>query len=92
MRTPSLRTLDGTAPFMHKGQIEHLAGVLDHYNRAPPAMIGHNEAKPLGLGRADVADLEAFLESLVTPPPQAAPSDASEAQVLDLDIVVDPVP
>lgn len=67
MRTPSLRNLQGTAPFMHKGQIGDLAAVLEHYNRAPLAMIGHNEAEPLGLGQRDLAELEAFLQTLAAP-------------------------
>ena len=90
-RTPSLRTLDGTEPFMHKGQMATLAEVLDHYNRAPPAMIGHNEAKPLRLRDGDLEALEAFLRTLASPLPGPRGSDATEAQVLDLDIVVDPV-
>jgi len=66
-RTPSLRNLDGTAPFMHKGQLGTLAEVLDHYNEAPDAMIGHNEAKPLGLSRRELRQLEAFLGTLAAP-------------------------
>ena len=90
-RTPSLRTLEGTEPFMHKGQMNTLAEVLDHYNRAPAAMIGHNEAKPLGLRGKDLEALEAFLNTLASPLPEPRGSDATEAQVLDLDVVVDPV-
>ncbi|NCF58620.1 MAG: cytochrome-c peroxidase [Gammaproteobacteria bacterium] len=67
IRTPSLRNLARTGPFMHKGQIDSLAGVLEHYNRAPDAMIGHNEAKPLGLSRPQLRRLEAFLETLAAP-------------------------
>lgn len=68
MRTPSLRNLQHTAPFMHKGQIATLAEVLEHYNEAPPAMIGHNEAQPLGLSRHQLGQLEAFLDTLAAPP------------------------
>ena len=64
MRTPSLRNLGGTGPFMHKGQVEHLSQVLDHYNRAPEAMIGHNEAEPLGLNDLELRQLEDFLNTL----------------------------
>lgn len=71
MRTPSLRNLAGTAPFMHKGQIASIAQVLEHYNRAPPATIGHNEAEPLGLSRRELGQLEAFLETLSAPPAAA---------------------
>ncbi|MDJ0905678.1 MAG: cytochrome c peroxidase [Woeseiaceae bacterium] len=66
-RTPSLRNLENTQPYMHKGQMFTLAEVLDHYNDAPPAMIGHNEAKPLGLSRTELRQLEAFLETLAAP-------------------------
>lgn len=67
VRTPSLRNLEQTAPFMHKGQIGTLAEVLEHYNEAPLAMIGHNESKPLQLGRRELRELEAFLETLAAP-------------------------
>ena len=66
-RTPSLRNLEGTAPFMHKGQLATLAEVLQHYNEAPDAMIGHNEAKPLRLRNRDLEFLEAFLGTLAAP-------------------------
>jgi cytochrome c peroxidase len=67
-RTPSLRNLASTAPFAHKGQHDTLAGVLDQYNRAPLAMIGHNEAEfPLGLSRRELRWLEAFLAALDAP-------------------------
>ena len=66
-RTPSLRNLSLTDPFMHKGQIGTIAEVLDHYNRAPDAMIGHNEAEPLDLSRPQLKRLEAFLATLAAP-------------------------
>lgn len=63
-RTPSLRDVSRTGPYMHRGQVATLADVLQHYNRAPDAMIGHNEAKPLGLNPPQLARLEAFLRTL----------------------------
>ncbi len=66
-RTPSLRNVSQTSPYMHKGQLATLAEVLQHYNRAPDAMIGHNEAEPLGLTRPQLQRLEAFLRTLATP-------------------------
>ena len=63
-RTPSLRNLENTAPYGHKGQIATLADMLAHYNAAPGAMIGHNEAKPLGLSERELGHLEAFLNTL----------------------------
>jgi cytochrome c peroxidase len=67
LRTPSLRNLHQTAPFMHQGQLATLADVLEQYNRAPDAMIGHNEAEPLALSRRELAQLEAFLDTLSGP-------------------------
>ena len=67
-KTPSLRNLENTEPFMHKGQLASIAEVLDHYNQAPDAMIGHNEAKPLGLSDRELGQLEAFLETLAAAP------------------------
>jgi len=67
MRTPSLRNLAGTGPYMHKGQMATIAEILDHYNRAPLAMIGHNETKPLGLNRRELKQLEDFLKTLAAP-------------------------
>lgn len=67
MRTPSLRNLGGTAPYMHKGQLSTLGEVLQHYNDAPLAMIGHNEAKELQLGARELRRLEAFLGTLDAP-------------------------
>jgi cytochrome c peroxidase len=68
---------------MHKGQMATLEEVLEHYNRAPLAMIGHNETEPLGLSRRELAQLGAFLRTLsgpiatppewLTAPPAAAP-------------------
>ncbi len=67
VRTPSLRNVEFTAPYMHKGQLATLAEVLLHYNEAPDAMIGHNEAEPLGLGKRELRQLEAFLRTLGGP-------------------------
>jgi len=66
-KTPSLRNLENTAPYMHKGQLATLQDVLQHYNDAPDAMIGHNEAKPLNLSKRELAQLEAFLNTLAAP-------------------------
>jgi cytochrome c peroxidase len=62
-----LRNLENTGPYMHKGQIASLTAVLQHYNEAPFAMIGHNEAKPLGLNKRELRQLEAFLNTLAAP-------------------------
>ena len=66
-KTPSLRAIAGTEPYMHAGQLATLADVLQHYNTAEGAIIGHNEAKPLGLSELELQQLEAFLHSLAAP-------------------------
>lgn len=68
-RTPSLRNISRTSPYMHKGQLQTLREVLEHYNEAPDALIGHNEAEPLGLSRPELRRLEAFLGTLAAPLP-----------------------
>ena len=67
-RTPSLRNLKLSAPYGHAGQQKTLADVIRHYDEAPDAMIGHNEAKPLELWPWERWQLEAFLGSLASPP------------------------
>src|SRR6476659_5871122 len=48
-KVPSLRNVAERAPYMDAGQLATLADVLDHYNRAPTAAIGHSELRPLRL-------------------------------------------
>ncbi len=67
IRTPSLRNLAGTAPYSHQGQTPSLEQLVRHYDRAPLALIGHNEAKPLNLSRRERAQIEAFLAALDAP-------------------------
>ena len=66
-KTPSLRNAAETAPYMHAGQLATLTEVINHYDRAPGAMVGHNEAKTLDLGRREKRQLEAFLHTLTGP-------------------------
>ena len=64
-KTPNLRAVALTAPYMHDGRFETLAEVLAHYNELPPQSLdGHREETllPLDLSAADLAALEAFLE------------------------------
>jgi len=66
-RTGSLRNLAYTAPYMHAGQLATLDDVIEHYNRALVAVVGHNEAKPLALRAVEKRQLKAFLDSLNGP-------------------------
>lgn len=63
-KTPTLRNVALTAPYMHDGSVTTLRGVIEFYN----AGGGHEPKSPLlrklGLSEREKADLEAFLESL----------------------------
>ncbi|MCC7161428.1 MAG: cytochrome-c peroxidase [Anaerolineae bacterium] len=72
-KTPSLRKTQFIAPFMHNARYTTLPEILDHYNRAPAAMVGVSELKPLGLTPVELKQLEAFLGTL-TAPVNAPPS------------------
>jgi len=66
-KVPSLRNVAERAPYMDAGQFATLAEVLDHYNRAPIAVTGHSELRPLRLKPAELRQLEAFLRTLSGP-------------------------
>jgi len=64
-RTPSLRELKYTAPFMHNGIFYTLDEVVDFYNKGGgEAMNKSPLMKPLGLSDQEKKDLAAFLEAL----------------------------
>jgi cytochrome c peroxidase len=63
-KVPSLRNVAERAPYMDAGQFATLADVLDHYNRAPAAVTGHSELRPLRLKPVELRQIEAFLRTL----------------------------
>ena len=67
-KTPTLRNVALTAPYMHDGRMATLLDVLAHYSALPgrdtPGPHQENVLKPLALTPAERADLVAFLESL----------------------------
>ena len=66
-RTPSLREVALTAPYMHAGQFATLTDVLHFYNTLPGTpQLGHRELTlvPLALTDSELDALIAFLESL----------------------------
>ena len=67
-KTPTLRNVARTAPYMHEGQIATLGEVVEFYssltNAAPPRLHGEKLIQPLNLTEQEQADLVAFLESL----------------------------
>lgn len=63
-RTPTLRGLARTAPYMHDGRFATLEEVIEHY-RDPPMEEGRrHELLPLDLDPEDVKAMVAFLETL----------------------------
>ncbi len=73
-RTPSLRGLTASAPYMHSGQHETLEAVIDFYDvgGGPVPDGGVQELVSLGLTAAEKADLLAFLRALDGAPVDAA--------------------
>lgn len=64
-RTPSLRELAYTAPYMHNGVFATLPEVVDFYDAGGGKAEGKSSLlKPLGLTARDKADLVAFLQAL----------------------------
>ncbi|HKQ71100.1 MAG TPA: cytochrome c peroxidase [Polyangiaceae bacterium] len=66
-KTPSLRNVAMTAPYMHDGQFADLDQVIAHYDRAPEVPYPeHTDLKPIGLSAVERADLRAFLSTLTS--------------------------
>jgi cytochrome c peroxidase len=70
-RTPSLRELKWTGPYMHSGVFETLEQVVDFYDKGG----GKNaeRLRPLGLSAQEKKDLVAFLDSLSMTEPLIVP-------------------
>jgi cytochrome c peroxidase len=69
----TLRNIAETAPYMHAGQFATLEEVIQHYNRAPRASVGHSELEMIALTPTEISQLVAFLRALsggVTAPPE----------------------
>ncbi len=67
-RTPSLRNVAVTQPYMHDGGLTSLQDVLRFYNEGGPGSPGQDpRIRPLGLSDQDLLDLEAFLRALTSP-------------------------
>lgn len=69
-RTPSLRELKYTAPYMHNGLFGTLDEVIEFYNAGGGPAPGKSPLiRPLGLTAEEKQDLKAFLESLSSDEP-----------------------
>lgn len=67
-KTPSLRNVARTAPYMHDGSLATLGAVIDFYDRGGGNVEGRSALlQPLGLTADEKAALRAFLESLDSP-------------------------
>lgn len=71
-RTPTLRMIALTAPYMHRGQFADLASVIHFYNTREQAVrLGHHDdplLQPLGLSAQEQQQLMAFLGTLTGHP------------------------
>jgi cytochrome c peroxidase len=73
-KTPSLREVSETAPYMHNGLFPHIRGVLNMYNAGMPTekVDSNNPLAPkksemlkkLDLTENELTDLENFLKTL----------------------------
>jgi cytochrome c peroxidase len=64
-KTPTLRQVSETAPYMHDGSLRTLPEVIDFYDRGgQPNPILDSRLRPLHLTDTDKRDLRAFLDSL----------------------------
>jgi cytochrome c peroxidase len=91
-RTPSLRNIANTGPYMHNGLFE-LPGVINMYNAGMPTLRRKDHQaddplfptkspllKPLGLSSQDREDLLAFLEALSEPPRRIRPPELPQPE------------
>lgn len=78
-KTPTLRNVDLTAPYMHDGSLKTLKEVIDFYNNGgrlketdPLSGFLSGGIRPLNLSAQQKKDLEAFLKALTSPEAAAA--------------------
>jgi cytochrome c peroxidase len=69
-KTPTLRNLGQTAPYMRTGKLRTLKDVLTHYQKglADAQPITQTELMPLNFSARELAELEAFLRTLDSVP------------------------
>ena len=81
-RTPTLRNVALTAPYMHNGSLSTLADVVAFYNDGGiPNSLQDPRIRPLGLSSEESSALVAFLKSLTSPVVQAYVDEAEEVEV-----------
>ncbi|TQV87812.1 cytochrome-c peroxidase [Aliikangiella coralliicola] len=78
LKTPTLRNIAMTAPYMQTGQFDNLRQVLIHYNQPTPPVYNreqhpsrpHFDILPLKLTEQEMQALESFLKTLTSPLPK----------------------
>lgn len=83
-KTPTLRNVDLTAPYMHDGSLKTLRDVIIHYNNGGVSETGARAndflsggIRPLNLTDAQIDDLVEFMKALTSP---SKPADTALAQ------------
>ncbi len=71
-KTPGLRDIALTPPYMHNGSKKTLVDIIDFYDRGGDTLGGGNELRPLHLSLEEKQDLLAFLLSLSGDAPETA--------------------
>jgi cytochrome c peroxidase len=88
-KTPSLRNVTLTPPYMHHGQFESLEDVLTYYNTLDDMVIQdhHQETvlQPLELDEDQLNDLAAFLRSLESPLPDRSLMGVPTSPLLEVE-------
>jgi cytochrome c peroxidase len=85
-KTPGLRNVALTAPYMHNGRLATLRDVVNHYSELDVDRVhadGEALLRPLRLSEGEVDDVVAFLESLTDPDVLAPPAPAPRCDVDD---------
>jgi cytochrome c peroxidase len=80
-KTPSLRNVALTAPYMHDGRLATLRDVVQHYSELDLERIhthGEQLLRPLRLSQTEADDLVAFLQSLTAPRASLGPPPAPD--------------
>lgn len=69
-KTPTVRNVSATAPYMHNGAFKTLEAVIEFYNKGGAAGMGLSlpnqtlSARPLNLTKEEVSNIESFLHTL----------------------------
>ena len=86
-RTPTLRNVALTAPYMHNGSLSTLHDVVEFYNDGGvPNELLDPRVRPLGLNDEEIDDLVAFMRSLTGDNVDTIVADAFAAPVGDITV------